>query len=353
MQQAEYYMERCIQLARLGAGKVAPNPMVGAVLVYNNRIIGEGWHQQYGGPHAEVNCIASVEEADRHLISSSTIYVSLEPCAHFGKTPPCADLIIQHRIPAVVIGCRDPFDAVNGKGIEKLEQAGIQVTTGVLEKACLQLNERFFTYHLQKRPFVILKWAQTGDGFIARENKQERLFISNNETNTLVHKWRSEEAAILVGTHTALYDNPSLTNRLWTGHSPVRLVVDRHLKLPDTLHLFDGQEPTIVFNTIKNEVTPNLQYYKLSATDNLPQQILQALYELTLLSVIVEGGRQLLQSFIDSNLWDEARVITNQALSIHQGIPAPVLSDATLLTTSTLQNDNITSWQNTHSITTA
>lgn len=345
MQVAEYYMERCIQLARLGAGMVAPNPMVGAVLVHNGRIIGEGWHRQYGGPHAEVNCIASVQEADRHLISASTIYVSLEPCAHFGKTPPCADLIIHHYIPEVVVGCRDPFDAVNGKGIEKLQQAGIKVTTGVLEAACLQLNERFFTFHTKKRPFIVLKWAQTADGFIARENKSERLLISNSETNTLVHKWRSEEAGILVGTNTALYDNPSLTNRLWTGPSPVRLVLDKDLKLPAHLHVFDRQQATVVFNAQKQEQQENLLYYKISFGEHIVQQLLTALYELKILSVIVEGGNQLLQSFIDAGIWDEARVITNTTLSIGHGLATPQLQNNFLLTTVMSGTDSISTWQ--------
>ncbi len=347
MQVAEYYMERCIQLAQLGAGKVAPNPMVGAVLVHDGRIIGEGWHRQYGGPHAEVNCIASVQEADRHLISSATMYVSLEPCAHFGKTPPCADLIIHHRIPEVVVGSRDPFDAVNGKGIEKMQQAGIKVTIGVLETACLQLNERFFTFHTKKRPFVILKWAQTADGFIAGKEKTDRLLITNTETNMLVHKWRSEEAGILVGTNTALYDNPSLTNRLWTGPSPTRLVLDKHLKLPADLHLFDRQQATVVFNVQKQEQQENLLYYKISFNENIVQQLLTALFELKIISVIVEGGSQLLQSFIDAGLWDEARVITNTTLLIGEGLTAPRLQNQSLLTTTLSGTDSISTWQNT------
>ncbi len=347
MQTAEIYMERCIQLAQLGAGSVAPNPMVGAVLVHNNRIIGEGWHKKYGGAHAEVNCIASVQEEDKPLISASTIYVSLEPCAHFGKTPPCADLIIKYNIPEVVVGCRDPFDAVNGKGIEKLEQAGIKVTVGVLARKCLQLNERFFTYHLKKRPFVILKWAQTTDGFIAREFRAERLLITNSETNTLVHKWRSEEAAILVGTNTALLDNPSLTNRLWTGNSPVRLVLDLDMKLPATLNLFDGEQRTIVFNTQKQEEQQNLLYYKISNKENLLQEIMAALYEFKILSVIVEGGTALIQSFIDAGLWDQANVITNTVLSINKGLAAPHLQNASLLETTAIGTDVINVWQNT------
>lgn len=345
MQVAEYYMERCVQLAQLGAGMVAPNPMVGAVLVHDGRIIGEGWHRQYGGPHAEVNCIASVQEEDRQLISSATMYVSLEPCAHFGKTPPCADLIIRHRIPEVVVGCRDPFDAVNGKGIEKMQQAGIKVTAGVLETACLQLNERFFTFHTKKRPFIILKWAQTADGFMAGKNKADRLLITNAETNILVHKWRSEEAGILVGTNTALYDNPSLTNRLWTGPSPVRLVLDKDLRLPANLHLLDQQQATVIFNEQKHEQQGKLLYHKISFGKGIVQQLLTALYELKIISVIVEGGSQLLQSFIDAGIWDEARIITNTTLLIGEGLAAPALQNQSLLTTSVSGTDSISTWQ--------
>lgn len=246
-------MHRCLQLARLGAGAVAPNPMVGAVLVHEGRIIGEGYHRQYGCPHAEVDCLQSVLEGDKHLIPQSILYVSLEPCAHFGKTPPCADLIIGHKIPHVVVGCRDPFPAVNGKGIEKLQAAGTHVEAGVLEAACRKLNERFFTFHQQHRPYVVLKWAQTADGKMAKDGP-ERLLISNAMTNRLVHRWRSEEMAILVGTNTAWADNPSLTTRLWPGPNPVRLVVDLHLRLPKNLHLFDASAPTLVFNLLQHTV---------------------------------------------------------------------------------------------------
>ena len=262
----EVYMRRCLELATLGCGNVAPNPMVGAVLVFNDRVIGEGYHQKYGEAHAEVNCIDSVAEADKKLISSSTLYVSLEPCAHFGKTPPCADLIIQHKIPRVIIGCRDPFKEVDGKGIEKLKAAGVHIETGILEDDCRELNKRFFSFHTKQRPYVILKWAQTADGFIAATNhppgertlkesaeKKERLHISNEYSNRLVHKWRSEEAAILIGTNTALLDDPELTTRLWPGRSPVRLILDMDLRLPAHLKIFDRSVRTIVFNSIKEE----------------------------------------------------------------------------------------------------
>src|SRR5687767_13525023 len=249
MSSTEEYMQRCLQLARLGAGSVAPNPMVGAVLVSDDRVIGEGWHQQFGKAHAEVNCFDSVLPGNRELVAGSILYVSLEPCAHFGKTPPCTDLIIKNKIRKVVVGCRDPFKEVNGKGIEKLKAAGIEVETGVLENECKEINKRFFCFHEKHRPFIILKWAHTADGKMGFESSTDRLFITNEYTNRLVHKWRSEESAVMVGTNTALRDDPELTVRLWTGASPVRAVIDRELKLPASLKIFDGQYPTIVFNT--------------------------------------------------------------------------------------------------------
>ena len=317
-------MHRCFELAKLGAGNVAPNPMVGAVLVYNNRIIGEGYHMQYGQAHAEVNCINSVAEEDKPLVERSILYVSLEPCAHYGKTPPCADLIIEKKIPEVVVACRDNFAQVDGRGIQKLLAAGVRVITPVLEKEALELNKRFFTFHARHRPFVILKWAQTSNGKIAGSG-DSRLFISNEITNREVHKWRSNEAAILVGTATALKDDPSLTTRLWTGNNPVRLVIDRSLKLPSSLHLFDGGAKTIVFNTIRSEDKGQVVYYRISEDRTVVGQILDALYELKILSVLVEGGAKLLQSFIDDDMWDEARVISNGQLTIGKGLAAPVL----------------------------
>ena len=245
-------MSRCIELAKLGAGFTAPNPMVGAVLVYDNRIIGEGYHRHYGHAHAEVNCIASVKKEDEPFIRQSVLYVSLEPCAHHGKTPPCADLIIEKKIPMVVVGSRDPFKEVDGKGIEKLQAAGVEVQEDVLEKECIDLNKRFFTFHTWRRPYIILKWAQSDDGKIAKTG-HSRVLISNDYTNRLVHKWRSEEASILVGTNTALMDNPSLDTRLWKGPNPVRLVVDKNLALPASLNVFDQKIKTIIFNTLKHE----------------------------------------------------------------------------------------------------
>ena len=337
----EMYMQRCIQLAQLGQGMVAPNPMVGSVLVYQDQIIGEGYHQQYGQPHAEVNCINSVSEADKGLISQSTLYVSLEPCAHFGKTPPCADLIIKHQIPKVIIGCRDPFEAVNGKGIDKLLAAGVDVTVGILEEECKILNKRFFTFHTKKRPYIVLKWAETANRFIGNDT-QERLLISSETTNKLVHKWRSEEAAILVGTNTALLDNPSLTNRLWTGKQPIRLVIDKLLSLPKSLNIFDNKQLTIVFNLVKHEEELNLIYYKLEENAPLLQQIMDACYQLNIQSILVEGGNKTLQSFIDNELWDEARVITNTQLTIEKGVPSPILFNARNSSTTKIGNELIT-----------
>lgn len=317
-------MHRCLQLAKLGAGNVAPNPMVGAVLVYDERIIGEGYHQQYGAAHAEVNCIASIKEIEKELIPGSTLYVSLEPCAHFGKTPPCADLIIKNKIKNVVIGCRDPFEEVNGKGIERLQAAGVNVIQGILENDCKELNKRFFTFHTIHRPYIILKWAQSINGKIAG-TKSDRVFITNEFTNRLTHKWRSEEAAILVGTNTALMDDPELTNRLWVGNRPVRLVVDMDLKLPSSLKLFNQKARTVVFNNLIHEEIGNVSFYQVTEDVDLVHQIVNALYQSEIQSVIIEGGAKMLQSFIDEDLWDEARVITNNELIIDEGLDAPGL----------------------------
>ena len=377
MMSPEHYMQRCLELAKLGAGYVAPNPMVGAVLVHGDKIIGEGWHQQYGEAHAEVNCIDSVKDKDKQFISQSTLYVSLEPCAHFGKTPPCADLIIKNKISTVIIGCRDPFDKVNGKGIEKLEAAGVKVEVGILEKECKELNKRFFTFHTKHRPYVVLKWAQTEDGKIAslnpseggtldpdsfdihdnkmptlptdsknppKECREARLLISNEYSNRLVHQWRSEEAAILVGTNTALMDDPELTTRLWPGKSPVRLVVDMSLKLPANLKVFNKQVRTIVFNTMKQEEDGNLLYYKLTKEAGLVQQILNALYQLKIQSVLVEGGAKLLQSFIDEGTWDEARIISTSELIINNGLNAPILKSAEKTSEQKLLSDKIVTY---------
>jgi diaminohydroxyphosphoribosylaminopyrimidine deaminase / 5-amino-6-(5-phosphoribosylamino)uracil reductase len=342
MNEHNHFMRRCLQLAKLGAGYVAPNPMVGAVLVYNGKIIGEGYHKKYGETHAEVNCIASVRNENRQLIPQSTLYVSLEPCSHFGKTPPCTDLIIRNKIPKVIIGCRDPFKEVDGKGIEKLKAAGIEVEVGILEKECKELNKRFITFHTAKRPYIILKWAQTRDHFIATspptpspfgegasgDSERLRLHISNEYSNRIVHKWRSEEASILVGTNTALMDDPELTTRLWPGPSPIRLVVDMDLKLPSSLKIFNQQQRTIIFNAVKHEEDGIVQYYQITEDTSLVHQILNALYHLKIQSVLVEGGAKLLQSFIDEGTWDEARVISNRQLTTGNGLPAPILKNS-------------------------
>jgi diaminohydroxyphosphoribosylaminopyrimidine deaminase / 5-amino-6-(5-phosphoribosylamino)uracil reductase len=352
----ENFMRRCLQLARLGAGQVAPNPMVGAVLVHNNMIIGEGYHEKHGQAHAEVNCL---KDAAKHnsgtlneVFKQSTLYVSLEPCVHFGKTPPCTDLIIEKGLHKVIIGVTDPYSKVNGKGIGKLKEAGIEVANGVLEDECKELNKRFFTFHNLLRPYVILKWAQTADEKIAGASMPEgkpRHLISNDKTNRLVHKWRTEEAAILVGTRTASMDNPSLTPRYWPGPSPLRLVVDMDLSLPQNLHLFDRETPTIVFNKFKNTSEDGsallnddeVVYFQVTEDVSLVQQMLNALYHFGIQSVIVEGGARLLQSFIDEDAWDEARVITNEDLKIGTGLPAPVLSSSILAEEESILSDNI------------
>jgi len=319
---AETYMRRCLQLAALGQGSVAPNPMVGAVLVHEGGIIGEGYHQQFGGPHAEVHCLQSVAPALTDLIPHSHLHVSLEPCAHFGKTPPCADLIIRTGIRQVTIGCSDPFAQVAGLGIRKLTDAGIEVLTSTLEPEALALNRRFFTFHQKHRPYIILKWAQTANGIIGSATA-ERLHITGATTNRLVHRWRSEEAAILVGTHTAAVDDPSLTTRYWPGKTPLRLVLDLNLRLPHTLHVFDRAVPTIILNSVKNAEEDNLRYVALAAGEDLVSSLMSTFHNLHIQSVLVEGGAHLLQTFIDRNAWDEARVITNTMLTVAGGVEAP------------------------------
>lgn len=317
-------MWRCLQLAKLGAGSVAPNPMVGAVLIHENRIIGEGYHQKYGEAHAEVNCINSVKESDRALIEKSTLYVSLEPCNHYGKTPPCTELIIEKKIPKVIIGCTDIFKEVAGKGILKLQNSGLDVTTGILETESLELNKRFFTFHQKFRPYIVLKWAQSANGKIG--SPDQRIFISNEYANRLVHKWRSESSAILVGTKTALLDDPLLTTRLWPGKSPVRIVMDKKLKLSPASKIFNKDASTIVFNLLKNSFEENLRYINLK-DENFLGQMMNYLFETNLQSIIVEGGAATLQSFIDADLWDEARVITNEEMIIENGVSAPEMKN--------------------------
>lgn len=344
MSSHESYMYRCLELAQRGAGRVAPNPLVGAVLVHNNRIIGEGWHQVYGQAHAEVNCLASVNEADRHLIPHATLYVSLEPCAHFGKTPPCSRLIIDQKIPRVVIGCRDPFSEVNGKGIEQLQAAGVEVVAPVLEAACRELNRRFFTRVEQKRPFIILKWAQTADGYMG-SGTADRLLISGTAAQQQVHRWRSEEAAILIGKHTALLDDPQLTNRFWQGPQPVRVVLDRHLELPSTLRVFDALAPTVVLNEVRQDLNHQPKYVQLPV-NAAAKEIAAVLYQLQLQSVLVEGGATVLQCFLNEGLWDEIRVIENKKLTVGAGLKAPLLMNREPVHVETLGNDVIRYYRN-------
>jgi diaminohydroxyphosphoribosylaminopyrimidine deaminase/5-amino-6-(5-phosphoribosylamino)uracil reductase len=316
----ESYMQRALQLASLGIGKVAPNPMVGCVIVYEDKIIGEGWHQQYGKAHAEVNAIDSV--AHQELLPQSTLYVSLEPCSHFGKTPPCADLLVRKNVGKVIIACTDPNPLVAGKGIRKLQEAGIPVEVGVLEKEARYLNKRFFTFIEKKRPYILLKWAQTQDGFLARSNYDSK-WISNIHSRTLVHQWRSQEQAIMVATHTALHDNPQLNVREWSGKNPVRIVIDKTLQIPTHYHLLDRSQPTLCYNLLKNESTDNLIFVKLEA-DSFLENLLQDLYERKIQSVMVEGGSRLLQTFIEKNLWDEARIFVGD-ICFGEGILAPKL----------------------------
>ncbi len=325
MVEHEIYMQRCLDLAALGMGTVSPNPMVGAVIVMDTIIIGEGYHHKYGEAHAEVNAINQVfsnfsDAAD--LLDQSVLYVSLEPCAHYGKTPPCADLIIKHKIPRVVVGCRDPFEAVNGKGIEKLMDAGVEVTIGVLEKECQGLNRRFFTRVQKHRPYIILKWAQTADGFFAPDDNSQH-WITGLESRRLVHQWRGEEDAVLVGKKTASIDNPQLNVRYGQGKSPKRIVIDRKLELDKSLYLFDQSVETFIFNEVKTDVEGNNKYIALEDFDRyVPQYILYQLYLQDIQSVIIEGGAHTLNSFIEANLWDEARIFIGPKV-LEKGIKAP------------------------------
>lgn len=329
MSTPEIFMQRCLDLAQLGMGDVAPNPMVGCVIVHDGIIIGEGYHEKYGQAHAEVNAIRSVKNPE--LLPKSTLYVSLEPCAHFGKTPPCSDLIIENRIPNVVIGTIDPFAEVAGKGIEKMRKAGIEVEVGLLEKKCRTLNRRFFTFHEKKRPYIILKWAQTLDGFIDTDRSEtvHPTWITNALAKRLVHKQRSEEAAILIGTNTAQYDNPALTVREWSGTQPFRMVIDRVGRLDPGLQIFDRQSSTWVFTSAEMAGSENLEYIRLDFNQNILPQMMDELYRRNILSVIVEGGGKLLNSFIEMNLWDEAFVYTGNQF-FGKGVAAPHISGKTL-----------------------
>lgn len=322
MKTDEIYMQRCLDLAAKGLVAAMPNPSVGAVVVYKDTIIGEGFTSAYGGSHAEVNAINNV--LDKAMLSEATLYVSLEPCNHFGKTPPCSDLIVKSKIPKVVVGCVDPFSEVSGKGIEKLKANGIDVTVGVFENECRESHKRFFTFHTKKRPFIILKWAESQDGFISPKirNSQKPVWLTNVYSRQLVHKLRSEEMAILVGTQTVLADNPALNTRDWFGKNPIRIYIDRNHKIPDDVSLKDGQIPTICFTAYPKEKVANLDFEVIDFEGNIPFQICKALFKRNIQSVIIEGGAFTLTQFIEADLWDEAMVFKSQVL-LNEGIKAP------------------------------
>lgn len=321
-------MQRCLDLAILGMGKVSPNPLVGCVIVHEGKIIGEGYHQKFGEAHAEVNAINSVlmqfgTEANE-LLKQATAYVNLEPCAHFGKTPPCADLLIRYQLKAVVIGNRDPFDGVDGKGISKLKNANIEVISGVLETQCGHVNRRFFTRIKQQRPYFILKWAQTANSFFAPINQSQQ-WISGPESKTLVHQWRSEEDAILVGKNTVLIDNPQLNTRNVAGKNAIRIVIDKNLDIPRNYHIYNDAAKTIIFNEIKTDIVGNIHFVQMEDMQfYLAEKIAFQLYLMDIQSVIIEGGVNLLNQFIAAKLWDEARIFTSQQ-TWTEGLAAPAI----------------------------
>lgn len=318
------YMSRCIQLAAKGLGTASPNPMVGCVIVYDNKIIGEGYHRKCGEAHAEVNAVNSVQ--DKSLLSKSTMYVSLEPCAHVGRTPACAEMIIRENIPEIIIGSTDPYFKVAGKGIQMLKSASRIVVTGVMEEECIELNKRFYTFHQKKRPYIILKWAETKDGFVdyirTPGTDAKASWITNEDCKTLVHKWRTEEDAFMVGTNTVILDDPQLTARKWAGKNPLRITIDEHRNLSRSYKIFDNQANTVIFNSILDNVEDNVEFIKADFSKDLIPQILSSLYDRQILSLVVEGGSQTLQHFINSGLWDEARVFTGDQ-TFGTGVCAP------------------------------
>lgn len=317
----ELFMQRALELAQLAQGDVSPNPMVGCVIVHNGKIIGEGWHQHYGEPHAEVNAVANV--LDKAQLPESTVYVTLEPCSHFGKTPPCADLLIKHQVKKVVVCNKDPFPLVAGQGIEKLRQAGIEVSVGLLEQKGAELNKRFFTAVEQKRPYIILKWAETADGYIAGDNYQA-VKISNQLSHKFSHKWRSEEDAIMVGTNTAIYDNPQLNVRMWTGRNPIRVIIDKQLRIPMMHHLLDNKQKTIIYNDKIEKIEKLTTYVKVPDGADYTTFIITDLLRHSIQSVLVEGGAVLLQSLLGKGLYDEVRVFKSKKC-LTAGIKAPFL----------------------------
>ncbi|MGB5274010.1 MAG: bifunctional diaminohydroxyphosphoribosylaminopyrimidine deaminase/5-amino-6-(5-phosphoribosylamino)uracil reductase RibD [Flavobacteriaceae bacterium] len=328
--QDETFMLRCLEIAKNGLGTTAPNPMVGCVIVHDGCIIGEGFTSAYGGPHAEVNAINSVQ--DKTLLREASLYVTLEPCSHYGKTPPCANLIIHHKIPEVVIALQDPHQKVAGKGIQKLIDSGCKVAIGILEKECREHHKRFLTFHEKRRPYIILKWAQTLDGFIApangkRSNDPKPYWITNTLSRQRVHQWRSQEQAILVGTNTVLEDNPKLDVRHWKGKNPIRIVIDKALRIKGHYHVLDGSVPTLVITQQANAAAyqKGIDYVVLDWSENIAAALCAALYERQINSVLVEGGTQTLHHFIEAGLWDEARVFIG-AETFKQGLEAPRFS---------------------------
>lgn len=320
-------MQRCIDLATLAEGNTSPNPMVGAVIVHEGRVIGEGYHSEAGKPHAEVMAVKSVSENDLYKLKSSVLYVNLEPCCHHGKTPPCTDLILKHQIPHVVTGSLDPNPQVAGKGLQLLQSQGIKVTTGVLEQACKVLNKRFFCLHKKKRPYITLKWAQTANGFFAPLDTSQK-WITSSQANLITHYWRSKEDAILIGTNTALQDNPELNVRHVEGKNPIRIVIDENLSLPGDLKLFSGSQPTIIVNAKKNAEYGHLTFLKLNFDGQFLSNLMHALYKAHLQSIIIEGGVFTLKKFIEAGFWDEAKIWTAHQ-NWENGIPAPVIDSAT------------------------
>ncbi|CAA7386500.1 bifunctional diaminohydroxyphosphoribosylaminopyrimidine deaminase/5-amino-6-(5-phosphoribosylamino)uracil reductase RibD [Chryseobacterium fistulae] len=319
--QDELYIKRCIELAQKALGNTYPNPLVGSIIVHNGKIIGEGYHQKAGENHAEINAINSVQ--NKELIPESTIYVSLEPCAHYGKTPPCALKIKELGFKKVVIGAMDSHDKVNGKGKKIIQDSGIELISGILEKECIELNKRFFTYHEKKRPYIILKWAESGDGFLDKDFKPTA--ISNSLANQFVHQLRADEHAILVGTHTALHDNPSLTVRNTTGKNPIRVLIDFDLKVPPHFNIFNQEAKTLVVNSIKEEANENIQFININK-ENVLLDLMNVLYNEQIQSIIIEGGRYTLQQFINADLWDEAIIIKNEKLKLENGTKAPTFN---------------------------
>ena len=325
MQEMEIYMQRCLELGLMGLGQTAPNPLVGSVIVIDGKIAGEGYHEKFGGPHAEINAITdALKSIPVEKLKESTLFVNLEPCSHYGKTPPCCDAIIRYGIPNVVFGSMDPFENAAGRGMKKLIDSGVAVISGVYQTACDELNRRFFTFHQKKRPYLILKYAQSADGFIAPDDANQERWISNEWSRKIVHQWRTEEPGIMVGTNTVLQDNPLLTARNRTGNQPVRIILDRYGRIPRSMNVFNEDAGTIVFSCIPEQNFSKTTFVIVEDDQNFLNAVMQKLYERNIQSVIVEGGLKLLSSLISMNLWDEARIFTSNKI-IHKGISAPKL----------------------------